>query len=213
MRTYVDPRLQELIESRIGQIIGSGIQFALNSKDAQKGSVSLNTYLVLVGLECLGLPLSLLISPPNKLIRSDGSKPVFDTRKKTFKGEMKAFWRICRRKEIALLIPIFITVQWGQTYQGNFLTKYFSVRSRALAALVISLAGIVIVMAAGWLLDLEVVRRSLRSKICWVFLASIFVVAWILNLIVEVDFNKGIPTIDYNTPNFGSGLGIYIFYR
>jgi MFS family permease len=199
--------------SKLGQIIGSSIQLALNAQIDQKGSISLDTYLVLVGLQCLGLPLSLLLSPPEKLIREDGTKPTFSARKKTFLGEVKAFWKIATRKHIALLIPIFITVQWGQTYEGNFLAKYFTVRARALSALIISFVGVIVNLLAGWLLDRKRVRRSLRSKISWIALATIFTAAWIWNLIIAVDYSRTLPSLDYTSPGFGAGAGAYIFYR
>jgi hypothetical protein len=198
---------------KLGQIIGSSIQLALNDQMDQKGSISLDTYLVLVGLQCLGLPLSLLLSPPEKLIREDGTKPTFTARKKTFLGEAKAFWKIATRKQIALLVPIFITVQWGQTYEGNFLAKYFTVRARALSALIIAFVGVIVNLLVGWLLDRKNVRRSLRSKISWITLATIFVIAWIWNLIIAVDYSHTLPTLDYTSPGFGAGAGAYIFYR
>jgi hypothetical protein len=49
--------------NKLGSVIAGAIQLALNAKTNTKGSISPQTYLVLVALQCLGLPLSLLISP------------------------------------------------------------------------------------------------------------------------------------------------------
>lgn len=43
----------------LGQLIGSSIQLSLNAKSGQRGKVGYSTYLVLIALQCLGLPLSL----------------------------------------------------------------------------------------------------------------------------------------------------------
>jgi hypothetical protein len=63
------PGLREL-----GQLIGASIQLSLNIKQNKRGKVGYSTYLVLIGLQCLGLPLALLLSPPEKVIRPDGTK-------------------------------------------------------------------------------------------------------------------------------------------
>jgi hypothetical protein len=110
--------------NKLGSVISSAIQLGLNAHGSEKGSISPKTYLVLVALQCLGLPLALLISPPEKLIREDGKKPTFGTKKVTWKGQAKAFGKLFKRKEIVLLLPIFITEQWGQTYNGTYYPTY-----------------------------------------------------------------------------------------
>lgn len=107
--------------NKIGSLIASSIQLALNTDQDQAGSISPKTYLVLVGLTCAGFPLSLLLSPPEKLIRRDGTKPTNSSKNTSIKQGFKQFWAVCRTKHIYMLIPIFITAQWGQTYNGNYL--------------------------------------------------------------------------------------------
>ncbi|KEF61012.1 uncharacterized protein A1O9_02576 [Exophiala aquamarina CBS 119918] len=63
-----------LVLRELGQLIGASIQLSLNHRSAQTGKVGYNTYLVLIGLQYLGFPLALLISPPGKAIRSDGTR-------------------------------------------------------------------------------------------------------------------------------------------
>jgi len=56
----------------LGQLIGSSIQLSLNVQSQNRGKVGYSTYLVLIALQCLGLPLALLISPPEKVIKPNG---------------------------------------------------------------------------------------------------------------------------------------------
>ena len=42
----------------LGQLIGSSIQLSLNVHSDKKGKVGYSTYLILIALQCLGLPLA-----------------------------------------------------------------------------------------------------------------------------------------------------------
>lgn len=93
----------------------------MNAEQAIKGGISLNTYLALVGIQCIGLPLAFLVSPPEKIIRTDGTKPIMSVRgDKGVLHEVKSFFEIFKRKEIVILLPFFIAVQYPQTYQGKY---------------------------------------------------------------------------------------------
>jgi hypothetical protein len=85
--------------------------------------VSYTTYLVLIGLQCLGLPLALLVSPPEKVIRPDGSKIDSPTQNKAVLGEFRKLWALLKRKQMYLLIPILVGFNWNSTYLGIYQAK------------------------------------------------------------------------------------------
>ncbi|KZF19549.1 MFS general substrate transporter [Xylona heveae TC161] len=199
--------------NKIGQIIATSIQLALNIHADQKGSISPNTYLVLVALECLGLPLSLTIAEPHKVIRTDGTKPGFGTNKTPIKKGFKDFWRVCKRKEILLLVPIFIAAQWGQTYQGIYLVAYFSVRGRSLAGFIASIVSTLTDFLLGWLLDTKVLRRSLVARISWIFIFVAYTATWIYNFVMQKKLQEENASLDIDSPGFGKAVGVYILYR
>lgn len=200
--------------NKLGQIIGASIQLALNIDNDQQGSISPNTYLVLVALQCLGLPLSLMIAPPGKLIRSDGTKPTYTSRKTSLQQGLKDFWEVCKRRQIYLMIPIFISAQWGQTYEGNYLTAYFSVRGRALGGFVISILGSVVNILVGYLLDRKVVgSRARRGKISWAMIVLVYTATWAWNFVLEVEMQRTKPSLDYTSPGYGRAVGVYCLYR
>ncbi|KAJ3947876.1 uncharacterized protein N0V96_002113 [Colletotrichum fioriniae] len=134
---------------KLGSIIATAIQLAINKDSDTTGVISPSTYLVLVAIQCLGLPLSLLLAPPDKLIRKDGKKPIFANSQRTFKTQARGFLAQFKRKEILLLIPAFITAQWGVTYQGNYMAAYFTVRARTLAGFIIAVVGAISNVLAG----------------------------------------------------------------
>lgn len=107
----------------LGQLIGASIQLSLNVHDGQRGKVSYTTYLVLIGLQCLGLPLALLVSSPQKVIRPDGRRMPDPTKNKAVLGEVRKLWALLKRREMFLLIPVLVGFAWNGTYLGIYLTK------------------------------------------------------------------------------------------
>lgn len=112
------------------------------------------------------------------------------------------------------MIPIFISAQWGQTYQGNYLTAYFSVRGRALGGFVISVLGSVVDILFGFLLDSKMIRnRATRGKISWVAIALVYTGTWAWNFVLEVEMSRTQPSLDYTSPGYGRAVGVYCLYR
>lgn len=77
----------------------------------------------MIALQCLGLPLALLVSPPHKVIRPDGGRIRDPTTNKTVGVELRKLWALLKRREIFLLVPILIGFQWNSVYLSIYLTK------------------------------------------------------------------------------------------
>ncbi|KAF4470203.1 duf895 domain membrane protein [Fusarium albosuccineum] len=184
---------------KLGSIIAAAIQLALNKDSSSQGAISPKTYLVLIAIQCLGLPLALLLAPSHKLVRADGGKPTFGSTNKSFKVQLKGYLAQFRRREVLLLIPAFITAQWGVTYQGNYLAAYFTVRARTLAGFLVAIVGAIVNVIAG--------TRNV------VFPPSPPLV-WIWNLVIQTRWAKESPgAIDWSSTNFRVGMAIFILYR
>ncbi|KAL2153724.1 hypothetical protein VTH82DRAFT_4879 [Thermothelomyces myriococcoides] len=108
----------------LGQLIGASIQLSLNVRSSSRGKVGYTTYIVLIALQCLGLPLALVASPPEKVIHSDGTRGRVVAKNTTLKEEMRKTWNLLKRKQMFLLVPILIGFQWNTTYLGIYMTKY-----------------------------------------------------------------------------------------
>lgn len=107
----------------LGQLIGASIQLAYNAKNSDRGKVSYTTYYILIALQCMGLPLALLVSPPEKIIRPNGER--LPNNPNTYKStllELRKIWVLLQRKEVYLLIPILIGFQWNTVYISIYLT-------------------------------------------------------------------------------------------
>ncbi|KXH67085.1 hypothetical protein CSAL01_01362 [Colletotrichum salicis] len=199
---------------KLGSIIATAIQLAINKDSNTTGAISPSTYLVLVAIQCLGLPLSPLLAPPDKLIRKDGKKPIFDNSQRSFKTQLRGFLTQFKRKEVLLLIPAFITAQWGVTYQGNYMAAYFTVRARTLAGFIIAVVGAISNVLAGWWLDSKHLKRTTQARWSWYFLLTLFTLVWIWNLVVQERWARESPgEIDVSSDSFGEGVAIFILYR
>jgi hypothetical protein len=204
--------------NKLGSIIGNSVQLALNINESDKGSISPKTYLVLIGLSCAGLPLALTVAPAHKLIRKDGSKPTFssDENKISLKGGLKGFWKATKQKYMLLLIPIFMTVRWSQTYQGNYLAEYFSVRGRTLAAFIQTVVGIVATVLWGWLLDSQKLFKSRRGMALagWLTMLAVFIPQWVLNFVMQAKLQGENPTpsLDIYDPGYGKAIAAYCLF-
>lgn len=106
----------------LGQLIGASIQLAYNVGESNRGKISYTTYYILITLQCLGLPLALLVSPPNKVIRPNGEGIPNKNKNSTTLLEFRKMWALLKRKEIYLLVPILIGFQWNSVYVGIYLT-------------------------------------------------------------------------------------------
>ncbi|RSL98141.1 hypothetical protein CEP52_010483 [Fusarium oligoseptatum] len=202
----------------VGTVIRSSIQLALNIHDSQQGSVSTNTYLAMIGLSCIGLPLSLTISPPHKLIRTDGTKPTFSSGQSRIplKEGFAGLWKALKSRHIIWLMPIFITVRWSYTYQGNYLAVYFTVRGRALAGFVQTMCGIASTIGWGRLLDSQKVFKTKRvlCNLGWYSMLLVFVVQWIFNFYMQANLQSRVPApiLDIYSPDYAKAIVGYCLF-
>ncbi|ELQ41416.1 DUF895 domain membrane protein [Pyricularia oryzae Y34] len=197
-----------------GQIIGGAINLSLNVDNDRTGRMGYATYLVLIALQCLGLPLALLSSPPHKAVRSDGtvvSRRRGVGRQKTATVlEFGKLWKLLREKRIYLLIPVLITFDWNRTYQGIYLTRYFSVRSRALASLTSAIVQAFADLFWGWFLDQKRFSRPKAAKITWtVFSVVMFAIFGWQVANEQLYGSSPVPvSLDWASPGFGRGFAV-----
>ncbi|RTE77815.1 hypothetical protein BHE90_007688 [Fusarium euwallaceae] len=199
----------------LGQLIGSSIQLSLNVNSGKRGRVGYTTYLVLIALQCLGLPLAFLISPPEKVIRSNGTRLPHTKTNKSVKDQFKKWVSLLKRKQFYLLIPILVGFNWNSTYLGIYLVNYFSVRSRALASLTSGIAATAANIFWGWFFDLKVVGRPQLARITWAFLAVFMTALFGWQFAMELEYRGANPpvTLDWDLPGFGRGFAVQVLLR
>ncbi|PQE25288.1 DUF895 domain membrane protein [Rutstroemia sp. NJR-2017a WRK4] len=145
-----------------GAAIGS-LELRTNGGDTASDS----TYITIIGLMLLGAILSLFLSHPTQVRRSDGTHIQIEvTISKSWLDEFKIFCKTLRKDYyIALLFPMFLTSNWCYPYQFNtFNLTTFNIRTRALNNFLYWLAEILGALVVGHTLDDERFRRSHRAK-------------------------------------------------
>ncbi|KAG6361043.1 hypothetical protein INS49_009262 [Diaporthe citri] len=197
----------------LGQLIGSSIQLSLNVKNGQRGKVGYSTYLVLIALQCLGLPLALLVSPPEKVIHRDGRKAYDPTKNKAVVKEFHKWIALLKRKQFYLLIPILVGFNWNNTYQGIYLTKYFSVRARTLGSLTSGIAATAANIFWGWFYDLKCFSRPTLARITWFSFSAIMLGLFAWQTASEKLNEDTKPTLDWASPGFGRGFAVNVLFR
>ena len=199
----------------LGQLIGSSIQLSLNHKANKRGKVGYSTYLALIGIQCAGLPLAFLISPPEKVIRPDGTKIGDPTKNKAALKEFKKLIKLLKTKRVFLLIPILVGFNWNNTYQNIYLTKYFSVRSRALAALTSGIAATFANIFWGWFLDLKAFSRPVVARIAWFSFVLVMLSLFGWQVANQKKYQEVTPkiTLDWATPGFGRAFAVNVLFR
>ncbi|KAJ5846736.1 hypothetical protein N7534_010405 [Penicillium rubens] len=200
---------------QMGPLVGGAISLALNVNTAHVGKVTYTTYLGLVAISSLGAPFALLLSQPQDVIRSNGTKIPY-MKKTSFAIEARAIWKQLSNKYMLLLIPVFLAGQFGTTYQGNYLTTYFTVRSRALASFLTAVVGASANVVTGIFLDLRFLSRETRSKVVYIFVLVFVTGSWTWNAIVETKLSRMAepPAFDLGDgPFFNSAFTVYIFFR
>lgn len=199
----------------LGSLIGGAISLALNTHLHSSGKVSYTTYLVLIAIQCVGLPASLLLSPPHKVQRSDGTR-VPHLKHTTLRTELRSLAHFAKSPPFLLLIPIFITGIWGTTYQSNYLTTYFSVRARALASLLTAIANILGDLAMGCATDSRILgSQASRARWAWAFLAVWITALWIWQTITQVDFVRDSTPVDWAGGHlrFNNAIAVLILWK
>ncbi|KAI2776768.1 MFS general substrate transporter [Daldinia loculata] len=176
-----------------GSILGGIINLAFNYRGRTTGKLDWRTYIVFVVLQCLGPISSLLLTPPEKVVRRNGSRVQLSDRISDLE-ELKALTRVLFRRDFLLIIPYFVYVTWELPYISAYLSLYFSVRSRALASLVSAIAQVVTTLAFGAFLDWTGVSLNKRARYGYI----------VMMILIALDWDDG---------GFGRGWALYIFWQ
>lgn len=159
--------------------------------------------------------MAFLISPPEKVIRPDGTKIDDPTKDKRILGEFRKLWALLKTKRVFLLIPVLVGFMWNGTYLNIYMTKYFSVRARALGALVSCIVATFANIFWGWFLDLKCFSRPMVAKIAWFFSVTLMISLFGWQFSNEKLYSEAVPkvTLDWDNEGFGRGFAVVILLR
>ncbi|KAI0876806.1 MFS general substrate transporter [Hypoxylon argillaceum] len=195
-----------------GPLVGGAIVLALNHDGSakKKGKVGYSTYLIFTALQSIAAPVALLLSPPEKVQRSDGSKVIIKA-EASFKLELKALWETATRKDILLLLPIFWAAYFNQ-YSGNFQTYYFGVRARALIGFTSNFGTLLSSQLMSTLLDYKGI--SVKKRIVWGFwyAVALHITAWTYGWVIQEKYTANPPAYDWEDKGFVEGYFVLVLW-
>ncbi|KAH3663909.1 hypothetical protein WICMUC_005899 [Wickerhamomyces mucosus] len=175
--------------NKFGGILSGSISLALNHNSQHSGGVSLNTYIALIAVQCLGLPIALLLAKPEQIYRNDGKKFKTNIISDSFIQSFNKWKNTFKKRQILLLLPIIITNLWYGPWYSNYMTRHFSVRSRTLNSLLTALIGLTVDIIMGIFLDLKI-KKSLRARSTFLLSITIFTIQYIYGFHMEFYFQK-----------------------
>ncbi|KAH3683092.1 hypothetical protein WICPIJ_005917 [Wickerhamomyces pijperi] len=166
-----------------GSLIAGAIAFSLNIHGKTTSSVTLNTYRVLIAIQCTGPIFGALVSPPEKIIKPDGkvlkTNIVEDL---TVKQRIMQYRAIISRKEILCFLPLFFSLFWWKPFENNFVGQKFTTRVRGMNSFVASVVSLVTNIAMIALYDCKWVSRKNKTRFIWIGGAAIKATFYIWSL-------------------------------
>ncbi|ORX64766.1 MFS general substrate transporter [Basidiobolus meristosporus CBS 931.73] len=101
----------------MGGVMGAWIPFGLDYHNTG-GGASYSTYVAFLCIMCCGAAMGILLLPPEKIVRNDGSRVQVEKFQNAF-TEAKAILLLFMDKNMLLLTPVSIASNWFYTYQFN----------------------------------------------------------------------------------------------
>jgi hypothetical protein len=196
----------------LGGVLGSLIPLGMNLTNGGHGGVSTATYTVFVVIMGVGTVLCVLIAPPAKVVRKDGSTVEVHANL-GWKEEVKGVLRVVSEWRILALIPAFLASNWFYAYQFGLNAIYFDIQTRALNGVVYWASQILASIMLGFLLDYKGLPRRTRGLIGLAVTACVTMGVWAGGLAFQLTFDRSFSTpINWTDPGFGGPFFLYLMY-
>ncbi|KAF2269030.1 MFS general substrate transporter [Lojkania enalia] len=202
-----------IVARNLGQLVGGGINLSKNHEKGATGGVTPDTYIAFLIIESMALPFAFLISPLERVVRSDGTRIIVSESLST-KQEVKRI-KVTLTSKLILLSALW--AMWSFFYSGTwstYLGTYFSVRSRALSSLISPFFCIVGCFGLGFILDLKGVSQRRRAQLGLFTVVILNLGVYIWSITMQVKFNNHNPgKIDWDESLYARSFLPYFFIQ
>ncbi|KAJ2511546.1 hypothetical protein GGI11_005069 [Coemansia sp. RSA 2049] len=188
----------------LGGMLGGILPFAINYH-SDKDSLSDGVYIAFVVLECLGACLGLVLAPPSKVVRSDGTSVVLV--KYTNAGrEAIEIIKLFLNPMMLSLIPMCFTSNFFYTYQfGPVNASIFNLRTRGFNNIFYWGFQMLAAYLLSFLLDNTQMTRRKRGLVAFGIVAVFFNCIWGGSLKLQLRYTHG-PLSSTVTTDYPGGL-------
>jgi hypothetical protein len=184
-----------------------------NHKKGVVGGVTPDTYIAFLIIECMALPFAFLISPLDRVVRSDGTR-ILMSEKLSSKQEFKRI-RFTMTSKLIMLSALWAI--WSFFYSGTwstYLGTYFAVRARALSSLISPFFCIVGCFGLGFVLDMKGVSQRRRAQYGLFIVVILNLGVYIWSIVMQVQFNANNPgKIDWDETLYARSFFPYFFVQ
>ncbi|EUC37112.1 hypothetical protein COCCADRAFT_23196 [Bipolaris zeicola 26-R-13] len=202
-----------IVARNLGQLVGGAINLSKNHEKGVVGGVTPDTYIAFLIIECMALPFAFLISPLERVVRSDGTR-ILVSEKIGTKMEIKQI-RVTMTSKLILLSALWAI--WSFFYGGTwstYLATYFSVRARALSSLISPFFCIVGCFGLGFILDMKGLNQRRRAQIGLLTVVLLNLGVYIWSIVIQAGFNSHNPgKIDWDESRYARTFLPYFFVQ
>ncbi|ORX64054.1 MFS general substrate transporter [Basidiobolus meristosporus CBS 931.73] len=173
----------------LGGVMGAWIPFGIEYNNPHGGS-SYSTYVAFLCIMCCGAAMGMLLLPPEKVIRDDGSRVQVDKFENAF-VEAKEILKLFLDKNMLLLTPISVASNWFYTYQFNCINgAMFDSRSNSFNNAFYWFFQMVGAMLIGWFLDSKKYGRRTRAIYGLLGVYACIMIVWGGGLGMQVQYSR-----------------------
>ncbi|KPM42517.1 hypothetical protein AK830_g4027 [Neonectria ditissima] len=174
-----------IVSRNLGQLVGGAINLSKNHEKGVSGGVTPDTYIAFMIIECMALPFAFMITPFERVIRSDGTQIVTAEALST----KQEFRQILKTMTSRLIVLASIWALWSFFYSvGCF--------------------------GLGFILDAKHLAQRRRAQIGLYTVITVNFGVYIWSIIMQVKFNRHNPgTIDWDDSLYPSSFLPYFFVQ
>ncbi|KAJ4986083.1 major facilitator superfamily transporter [Stagonosporopsis vannaccii] len=202
-----------IVARNLGQLVGGAINLSKNHVKGAYGGVTPDTYIAFLIIECMALPFAFLISPLERVVRSDGTR-ILVSEKLSTKTEFKMIKTTMISK---LIVLSALWAIWSFFYSGTwstYLGTYFSVRARALSSLISPFLCIIGCFGLGFVLDIKQMSQRRRAQIGLFIVVVLNFGVYIWSVLMQIQFNTHHPgKIDWDDGLYARSFLPYFFVQ
>ncbi|KAJ2522379.1 hypothetical protein GGI11_001751 [Coemansia sp. RSA 2049] len=194
----------------LGGVIGGIVPFAINyrqGKESKAIPLPDSGYIVFVILQIAGAFCALLLSPPTRVVRDDGSHVAINSSQYTnVRQEAIELCRLFVNPWILLLVPMSLGSNFFYSYQfGPYNGALFTLRTRGLNSMLYWASQMAAAFGVSLLHDRETLSRKKRGMASLALLALLTNVMWGCTLAVQLRYTRG-PDDTHAESDYPGGL-------